>query len=246
MNRTLIRAALAAGLAAFGTLATTAPAAAAPTIAVQAVSAIGVRADDETLPGLKAALTARIDQRLASLQRYLAAIGASRHLTDGHNAELSTVVNEAAAGLTQLRGAVADEATVEGLRAAATSMVEDYRVYLLVGPQVRLAIAGDAAAVALDRAQQAHDRLAEKVAEAKAGGQDTTAAEADLAQLQSAIDSGHGHLEGQVEAVLALSPGPDGTAISNGVAAVRQALGLVRDDLRTVVAEGRAVAEFLR
>jgi hypothetical protein len=243
MNRTLLRAGFVAALALLGTMATTAPAAAA---AANGVSFGAARADDQTLPGLKTALTARIDQRLASLQVDLAVIDAARHLTDGHRGELSTVVNEAIAGLTQLRGEVADETTIEGLRAAATSMVADYRVYLLVGPQVRLTIAGDAAAAAFDRAQQAHDKLAEKVAQAKADGQDTTAAETDLAQMQAAIDSGRGRLDGQVEAILALSPGPDGASIGNSVAAVRQALTLVRADVRTVIAEGRAVVDFLR
>jgi hypothetical protein len=260
MNRNLIRSGLVVALTLTGVLAVASPATAAPAAATNApatrtASAVGPaaaigqsasRADDETLPGLKAALTARIDLRLAALNQDLAAITAAVHLTEAHENELSTMVNDTIAGLTQLRATVEAETTVAGLRTAATSMVEDYRVYVLVGPQVRLTIAGDAALVAIDKAQQAHDALAVKVAQAKADGADTTTAETDLSQMQDAITSASANLDGQVEAILAISPGPDSTAIRNGVAAVRQAFGRVRSDLRTAVAEGRAVADFLR
>jgi hypothetical protein len=217
-------------VAVVGLVATTAPAAA---------------AEDGTLPGLKAAVTARIDLRLAALNRELAAINAARHLTDDHRTELSTVVNDTIAGLTGLKGQVAQETTPAAVRADAESMVNDYRVFLLVGPQVRLTIAGDTEQFAIDKAQQAHDKLAGLVAERSAAGADTGAAETDLAQMQAAIDNARTALDGQVATLLAIGPGPDGTAIGNAVSGVRSALGGVRSELRTAAAEGRAVLEFL-
>ncbi len=220
---------LASVLAALGVVATAAPASAA-----------------DPLSDLKAAVTARIDLRLAALEKDLVTINAAIHLTDEHRSQLSTVVENATAGLGELTTSVADRTTLAEVREDAASMINDFRVFLLVGPQVRLTVAGDAEQAALDKAQEAHDTLATRVAEKKAGGADTTAAETDLAEMQTAIDGARADLAGQVEALLAVVPGPDRVGIQNSVATVRLSLGSARVDLRTAAAEGRSVLAFLQ
>jgi hypothetical protein len=243
--RTFIRTVMGAGLTLIGLVAVAQPGAAAPTVASEATPLTAGAADD-TLPGLKAAVTARIDLRLAALNRGASAIEQARHLTDEHRSTLSTVVNDAIAGLTELKDQVAQETTLPAVRTDAQSMVDDYRVFLLVGPQLRLTIAGDTEQFAIDKAQQAHDRFAGLVDERRSGGADTTAAETDLAEMQAAIDAAETHLDGQLDTLLAITPGPDATAITAAVAAVRQALGDARSELRTASTEGRAVLTFLR
>jgi hypothetical protein len=227
--RHISRAALVAGLAVVGLVGTAGPALAA-----------------DPVSDLKTAVSNRIDLRLTALSRDLADIGAAKNLADGHKATLSTVVNNDVTGLTALKAKVAGESTVAALHDDATSMVNDYRVYTLAGPQVRLTIAGDLESVAIGKAQQAHDKLAQLVANAKAGGKDTTTAEADLADMQASIDSATGHLNGQVDTLLAVKPGPDLTSIKNSVDATRGALGTTRTDLRNAGAKGKAVLAFLK
>jgi hypothetical protein len=201
-------------------------------------------ADD--LSRLKAVLTSRIDMRLAALTRDQTAIANARALASEHRDTLSSTVSSATAGLTALKSTVEAETTAAALRTDAMAMVNDYRVFTLVGPQVRLTIAADAGAKALDKAQQAHDKLAGLVAAKKDQGTDTTAAEADLADMAAAITSARGHLDGQVATLLAIKPGPDTAAIRDAVAGVRQALGAARGDLRTALDKGRDVVAFLR
>jgi hypothetical protein len=201
---------------------------------------------EETLDGLKAAVTARIDLRLAALNKDAVTIDNSQALTDAHQSQLSTVVDDAISGLSELRTAVAAETTLAALREDATSMVNDYRVYALVGPQVRLTVAGDYADQAVARANEAYESLTEEVAEKKAAGVDTTTAEADLARMRSAIDAAVAHLDGVVATLLAIEPGPDTTAIRAGVSTARSAIGSARADLLTAATAGRAVLAFLR
>jgi hypothetical protein len=201
---------------------------------------------EETVEGLKTALTARIDLRLAALDRERAAVTNARALTDSHRATLTGIIDESRTGLEALKAKVAGETTVAALRDDAKSMVDDYRVFLLVGPQVRLTIAGDVGAHAIERATKAQERLAEAVEQKKAGGADTSAAETDLAEMAAAIDRARAALDGQVEELLAIQPGPDGASIAEGVASVRRELGTCRRELRTAVAEGRSVVAFLR
>ncbi len=201
---------------------------------------------EQTVEGLKTALTARIDLRLAALDRERAAVTNARALTDSHRASLTGIIDAARAGLEALKAKVAGETTIAALRADAKSMVDDYRVFMLVGPQVRLTIAGDVGARAIERATKAHERLAAAVEQKKAGGADAGAAETDLAEMAAAIDRARAALNGQVEQLLGMKPGPDGAAIAEGVASVRRELGTARRELRTAVAEGRSVVAFLR
>jgi hypothetical protein len=212
-----------------------------------ALLATPAQADDATaLARAKAEVTRRIDLRLAALHRFDGALTAAAHLTDAHEATLKDLVADDLAGLTALKTKVAGETTLAALRVDAVSMVNDYRVFILVGPKVRLTIAADHEADAATRLQTAHDKLADAVAQAKAAGKDVAAAEQDLADMQAAIDRAKNGMAGQVDTLLAIQPGPDGNAIRAKVGAVRRALGQVRLDLRTALAEGKAVRDFLR
>jgi hypothetical protein len=222
-------AALALGLA--GTLFVAAPAQAAAT-------------DD--LPTVKAALTARIDLRLAALAKDTAAITAAKHLTDGDKSTLTSLISADTAAMNSLKTKVAGETTVAALKADATTMVDNYRIFILVGPKVRLTIAGDAEQAAIAKLVTVHDKLADLVAKAKAAGKDTTAAEQNLADMAAAIDKAKADSSGQVAAVLAIQPGPDGAGIRAKVAGVRQSIGTARSDLKTAVADAKKVTAFLK
>jgi hypothetical protein len=204
------------------------------------------QADEPTVTSVKAEITRRIDLRLAALKRDDAALVAAKHITDAHRSTLRGLVSQDTTGLTGLKTKVAGETTLTALRADAQSMVNDYRIFILVGPKVRLTIAGDAETDAIARAQTAHDKLVGLVAKAKTNGKDTTAAEQDLAAMQAAITKASSDLSGQVAALLAIQPGPDGAAIRAAVAAVRKAVGATRADIKTAVADAKKVTAFLR
>jgi hypothetical protein len=216
------------------------------TVGVLAVSLPAQADNATTVARLKIEITRRIDLRLAALRRFDAAATAAQHLTDAHEATLHGTISHDTAGLTRLRTKVAGETTIAALRADAVSMVNDYRVFLLVGPQVRLSIVGDAEQFAIGRLTTVHNKLAELVAKAKAAGKDTTAAEKDLADMQANLDKATSDINGQVDNLLAIQPGPDASAITSAVGAVRRALGAGRADLRAAVVEAKNVAAFLR
>jgi hypothetical protein len=210
------------------------------------IAGLPAQAADPTLPVLKADVTRRIDLRLAALAKDTVAINAAKHLTAADKSALTTLDSQDTAAMNTLKTKVAGETTVEALKADAVSMVNDYRVFILVGPKVRLSIAGDAEQTAVTRLQAAHDKLAGLVAKAKAGGKDTTAAEQDLADMATAISKASADINGQVAAVQAIQPGPDAAGIKAKVSAVRTALGAGRTDLKSAVADGKKVTAFLK
>jgi hypothetical protein len=211
-----------------------------------AVAAPAFAADAGDLSKVKAAVTNRIDLRLHALQNFDFTLQHAAHLSSDHKNTLHTLVAGDISGLTALKTKVAGETTLDALKADATSMINDYRVFILVGPKVRLTIVSDTEVAAEARLQQAHDKLADLVAKAKAAGNDTTAAEQNLAAMQASIDKAKSDADGQVGNLLAIQPGPDGTAIRAQVDTVRTALRSARADLKSAVASGKLVRDFLR
>ena len=226
-------------------LRTTAFLGAATAVLLAAAPSAAVAATDD-LSTLKAAVSARIDLRLAALSKDTAAITAAKHLTDADKSTLTSLISADTAAMNSLKTKVAGETTAAGVKADATSMVNDYRIFILVGPKVRLTIAGDAEAAAITKLQAVHDKLADLVAKAKAAGKDTTAAEQDLADMAAAITKAQGSLSGQIAAVQAIQPGPDGTGIRAKVATVRAGIGTTRASLKTAVADAKKVTAFLK
>jgi hypothetical protein len=211
--------------------------AAAPSAAVAAP-------DDQTT--LKAAVSARIDLRLAALSKDTAAITAAKHLTDGDKSTLTSLISADTTAMNSLKTKVAGETTLDALKADATSMVNDYRIFILVGPKVRLTSASDAELAAIAKLTAIHDKLADLVAKAKAGGADTTTAEQELADMTSQLNKAGSDINGQADGLLAVEPGPDGAAIQAKVAAVRGALSNGRSDLKSAESDAKKVRDFLK
>jgi hypothetical protein len=203
-------------------------------------------ADGAGVDAAKQAVTTRINLRLTALARDTTAIGAAHHLTADHKSTLQSLISADTSGLTALKNKVAGETTLAALRADATSMVNDYRIFILVGPKVRLTIVSDTETAATARLRTVHDKLADLVAKAKAAGKDTAAAEQNLADMTAALDKVGPDIDGQAAALLAVQPGPDAAAIKAKVSAVRAALAAGRADLRAAIADAKKVRDFLR
>ncbi len=220
-------------------------------VAVALIGALAIGApalaDDTTaVAKAKDAVTKRIDLRLAALHRDDAALTGAKRLTDAHQSTLHDLVTADISGLTSLKTKVAGETTLAALKADAQSMVNDYRIFILVGPTVRLTIAGDTEDAATAKLRTVHDTLAGLVATAKAGGADTAAAEQNLADMSAALDKVGTDTSGLVAGLLAVQPGPDGAAIKAKVDSVRSGLIAGRADLHTAISEAKQVRAFLR
>jgi hypothetical protein len=230
-----IRIALGAGTAALALALSSTPAFADPS-----PSPLPVRLD-----AAKQIVTARIDGRLATLHALSTAVNAAQHLSAGHKSTLSSLIQTDESGLTTLKTKVSAETTVAGVRADDQSMVNDYRVYLLVAPKVRLTIAADLESTAVGQLNTTADKLAAAIAAAKAAGKDTAQAEADLADMRTQTGAAGTAIAGKADALLAVSAGPDATAIKNQVSPVRDAVRTARTDLRKALTDAKAIRTAL-
>ncbi|MBS2537570.1 hypothetical protein KGQ20_32945 [Catenulispora sp. NF23] len=219
--------------------------------AVVAVGAVALPANAATatdspaaLTKAKATVTKDIADRLTTLGKLQSALTGYKDVPDAARGTLTQVMSADVSGLTTLKAKVAGETTAAAVKADGQAMVDDYRVYVLVVPQVHLTHALDVENAALARLVKVHDALADRLAKDPAA--DTAANKALLADLSTAVQAGGSGIDGKDAALLALKPGPDGKALTAAVKDVSGAAKGTRDDIKKAVADAKKVRDALK
>ena len=162
-----------------------------------------------TLDTLKQACEGAIDRRLTSLGDLQGKVSSSTYLTGGDKATLLGEIGAENDGLATLRVKIAADTDRATLVADCKSIVEHYRVYLLMIPKAHLMIASDAAAVIGQKLTDVATKLQTDIDRAKSAGKDTADAQQDLNNLKAAISAGTGAsapVDGILNFTLPLSP----------------------------------------
>ena len=183
-----------------------------------------------------------ISRRLTTLHQLSSVVGSSKGLTSPDANRLSSEIAGEVAGLTSLRNTIDAQTRIAPLRAGLVQIVTKYRVYVLVGPQVRLTIAADGELALKPHLDQLAATLAGRISAAAAKGKDVSAAQASLDAMNAAVAAA-GSLATPLPAkLLALSPD---NYISSGGATViknaRIALVAARDHFKSAAQNARNV-----
>jgi hypothetical protein len=184
--------------------------------------------------------TSRIEGRLSTLHALSLAVGDSKYLTSGEQGTLGKQISSDISGLTALDSKVAGATTVQDVRADEVAMVDDFRVYLLMAPQIRLTEGLAAESDAATTLQKAYVALSALLAKQSGGG--TAAQKSELADLQSQTTAAQAAIGNEVASVLAIQPGPNASAIHSALAPAASAVKTARADL----VKARDDAEALR
>jgi len=209
-------------------------------------AAMPAQAADGTVSLQKAkdTVTAGIIGRLSTIKDLQTRLASFKDVGDANETTLSTLLAQDATGLTALKTKVAGETTVAAVKADGKSMVDDYRIYLLVAPKVHLVNALSVEADAVTRLRKVHDALADRLA--KDAQADTQANKDLLADLASEVTAADTAIDGKIAAVLALQPGPDGKAITAQVKAISSSAHDARNDLRKAVQDAKKVRDAIK
>lgn len=188
-----------------------------------------------------------IERRLSGLDAAEARLTGSATLTGDHAATLIGIIDATEAGLVSLEADLAAAVDVAVVRDLCGQIGPDYRVYLVVLPQVHLTTGTDRVDAAVTRADQLVVEFDAAVAEAEAAGADVTEAvahrDAAVAHIRTADDS----VDGVADSVLAVTPdsynaGPGSDVLDSA----RSALRTSHLELRTAHADARAAVKALR
>ncbi len=208
---------------------------------VCATEAAATRVAGAKIDDLRAWGNCEINRRFVTLTALSSAIAASKVMTPSDASALQGEISSTRSGLTSLKATIDSETVVLALRADIVKIATDYRVYLLVVPQVHLVNASDGILATQARFTDLNTKLSARIAAAKAAGKDTTAAQADLDAMNAAVAKAIGLATPLPASLLALTPaqyngGTAGPVLSNARAAIVSA----RDDLKSAVADAQA------
>jgi hypothetical protein len=191
-----------------------------------------------------------IDRRLTSVGDLRGKVLSSTYLTAGNKAMLLGEIGAENDGLAALRVKIAGDTDRPTLVADCKSIVEHYRVYMLMIPQAHLMIVSDAAAAIGQKLTDLAARLQADIDKGKGAGKDTTDAQRDLHNLNvtiSAGTAGAAPVDGLVNFALPLDPS-EYEADEQNVKTARTDIGTAhtnfvqaRSDARQVVADLKAL-----
>lgn len=217
------------------------PAGAGPCAAQAATARVAV-----TPAALRAFGDCEIERRIVALGRLSAAVDASTGLTPADAAALTSDIDAARSGLTALKTTIDGQARIAPLRAAILKIVTGYRVYVLLGPQVRLTIAADGVLALKPHFDSLSSTLAVRIAKAHANGKDVTAAQAALDAMNAAVARAQVLASPLPARLLALTPAGFTTGGAAELRTARVALVGARDYLKAAAQDGRTVLADLK
>ncbi len=213
---------------------------------VCAVEATAARAG-ATVETLRGFGNCEINRRLATLNDLSARVSSSKVLTGSDAAALTAEIGSTRVGLTSLKATIDAETSIPALKVDIVKIATDYRVYLLVVPQVNLVSGSDAVLASQAKFATLNTNLAARIAAAKAKGKDVTAAQADLDKMNAAVTAAVGLASPLPAALLPLTPAQyNGGTAGPILANARTALGKARDDLKAAVADAKACRDALK
>jgi hypothetical protein len=199
-----------------------------------------------TVASVRSFADCEISRRLATLASLSSKVAAARAIAPADAATLAAEIAAEGSGLTALKARIDAETTLPALRADLVRIVTEYRVYVLVVPQVNLTIAADAVAAAQGKFAQISTALAARIAAAQAAGRDTTAAQASLATMRAAVDAAVALVRPLPAQLLALTPAQFNAGTAPVITAARTAIGRARDDLKAAATAARACLQALK
>lgn len=151
-----------------------------------------------------------VESQLAARQQRLSSltseVSKATHLTTSDRATLTSDLSSETSGIDALATKVPKDTTWAQLLGDAKSMVVDYRVYVVMTPQVNLTIGADSASFVEQRLQAAEPKLEAAIAAEKAKGKNVVAAEKAYAGLVVQVRDAERDTKGVSTAVLAQKP----------------------------------------
>jgi hypothetical protein len=200
-----------------------------------------------TVAALRAFGDCEINRRFVTLTDLSARITASKVMTSSDAAALRGEIGSTRSGLTSLKATIDSETVVASLKLDVVKIAADYRVYLLVVPQVNLVNGADGVLAVQSRFTQVNTNLAARIAAAKAAGKDTTAAQSELDAMNAAVAKAVSLATPLSAALLPLTPaqyngGTAGPVLNSARASILSA----RDQLKTAVADANACRVALK
>lgn len=200
-----------------------------------------------TAEALRAFGDCEIQRRFTTLDALAARVSGSKVLTSSDAAALSGKIGATKTGLTNLKTTIDAETSIPALKADVAIIATEFRVYLLVAPQVHLVSGADGVVASQGSFAKVNTNLAARIAAAKAAGKDMTAAQADLDAMNAAVTQAVGLAAPLSATLLPLTPAQYNAGTAGPIlTSARTALAQARDLLKSAVQDAKACRAALK
>ncbi len=200
-----------------------------------------------TVDALRAFGDCEINRRFTTLTNLSSKISTSKVMTSSDAAALNAEIASTTSGLTSLKATIDAETAIPALRLDIVEIATNFRVYLLVAPQVNLVNASDAVLAAQSKFATVNTNLTARIAAAKAAGKDTSAAQADLDAMNASVTAAVGLATPLPAQLLPLTPAQyNGGTAGPVLNSARTALVQARNDLKSAIADAMACRNALK
>lgn len=197
-------------------------------------------------------LEAALSKRAAALTKMADRVSSAKNLPGADATTLQGIISGEQSsldggGIAGLAAAASTATTCSQLRATAKQMVVDFRVYIVVGRQVNIAVCSSGSLAAATKATAAEPKIEARITKAQQRGKDVTGAQQAFGHLQQQLstatqDLSHIDLATVLAQVPSDAPG-DQTMLSGAVATMKQAdtaLKAARADRQTIFQDLRS------
>lgn len=161
---------------------------------------------NKVLENLKKRANEEINRRITSLTKLINKISEIKRLTESQKASLTSSLQAEIDSLKLLNTKIQSDTDIATLRKDVKSIVDSYRIYLLVMPQTQIIIAADKLLNTADILTQFAAKLQTRISETKNAGKDTTVLEATLADMMAKIADAKTQANNAINEVSTLQP----------------------------------------
>lgn len=158
------------------------------------------------LANLKAHGTTEIERRLSNLTAALTKLSGTAKLTAADKTALTNQINAEISSLTALKSKLTADADLTTARADVKSIVNDYRVYVLLLPKTRMVASADRFSQVETQLTSLAAKLQAKVDADKTAGQDVSAMQKSLDDLKAKVADAQQKSTSVIAPLLALQP----------------------------------------
>ena len=194
---------------------------------------------------------ARADQeltrRINNLNAASARLADMKNISASQKASLQLSISTEVASLTGLKTTIDGDTDPAKLKTDVQSITGDYRVYMLVLPQGRIAVATDRVATIVSQMQQLSTKLSARILAAQAAGKNVTAAQTAYTDMQAKVADANTQSQAALTETQSLVPDQgNATVEASNTAAIKDAsaklktaeadLKAARADIKTILA----------
>lgn len=155
---------------------------------------------------LKARGHLAIQRRLNELDRLSSLVHSATHLKGPDRTSLLSKLSSDRSGLQSLDTKIQSDTDATKLHNDLQSIVNAYRIYVLVAPQVHLTVAADRVEAFIEYGNSVVGRLLSAIDKAKAKGKDVKAAQAAVIDMKTQLADAASEVAGIPSKVIALTP----------------------------------------